>query len=175
MYRKRLFISLILIVFLSGCATSRSSSAVSANKPAKSKSKVTGQKPLPASIEKIGMIFGKTEFLGILKTSYVKLYLADQVHPKRKYILHIGERMEQEIFRWQMMPVKPGYYFINLPVGKYKIYAVGIPVGSTMAIEDMDIAFEVFADKAVYVGTLRVLGTKERIKVGGVPVIKPGF
>jgi len=39
----------------------------------------------------------------------------------------------------------------------------------------MDIRFEVLPKSYVYLGTLQANGTKEKIKLGGVPVIKPGF
>lgn len=44
-----------------------------------------------------------------------------------------------------------------------------------MATEEMDVSLEVIPDAICYVGTLKMVGTKEKIKLGGVPVIKPGF
>ena len=71
--------------------------------------------------------------------------------------------------------VKPGYFFVELPAGQYKISSIAIPVGSTIAQEESHIYFEVIADTITYVGTLKLVGTKEKIRLGGVPVIKPGF
>ena len=34
---------------------------------------------------------------------------------------------------------------------------------------------EVQENKILYLGTLKVVGEKEKIKLGGVPIIKPGF
>jgi len=177
------FIIVFLALFLSGCTTTQPPQSTTQNQikvespvtPAILSENKAADNAQSTIMEETSTIFGKTEFLGILKTSYVKLYFIDQAHPDRKFELHIGERMEQAIFPWQVMPVNPGYFFINLPVGQYHIYEIAIPVASTMAVENANIVFEVLPDQTVYVGTLKVKGTKERIKVGGVPLIKPGF
>jgi len=39
----------------------------------------------------------------------------------------------------------------------------------------MDITFFVEENKNIYLGTLKVFGLSEKIKVGGVPVLQPGF
>ena len=44
-----------------------------------------------------------------------------------------------------------------------------------MATEETDIRINVVPDRIIYIGTLKVVGTKERVKLGGVPVIQPGF
>ena len=125
--------------------------------------------------QKKGVIFAKTEFGGLLETRYVKFLFEDQEDPTHKFQLHIGESSVQQGFPWDVKTVEPGYFFVELPAGKYKISSVTIPVGSTTATEKMDVDVEVIPDAICYVGTLKMVGTKERIKLGGVPVIKPGF
>lgn len=126
-------------------------------------------------VEKKGVIFAKTEFRGLLETRYVKFMFEDLDDPSHKFQLHIGESSGQQTFPWEVKSVKPGYFFVELPAGRYKISSVSIPVGSTMATEEMDVSLEVIPDAICYVGTLKMVGTKEKIKLGGVPVIKPGF
>ena len=126
-------------------------------------------------IQKKGVIFAKTDFSGLLATRYVKFLFTDKEDSKHKFQLHIGETSGQQTVPWEVKAVRPGYFFVELPTGKYTITSVTIPVGSTTATEDMDVDLEVLADTICYVGTLKMVGTKERIKLGGVPVIKPGF
>ena len=123
----------------------------------------------------IGMIFAKTDFSGVVKTSYVQLAIVDQSDENKSYVLIIGDEARQLNFPWKTQTVNPGYFFIELPVGRYKIRSLTIPVGQTTATEPMDINFEVKANKITYMGTLKVDGMKEKIKLGGVPLIKPGF
>ena len=126
-------------------------------------------------IQKKGVIFAKTEFSGLLSTRYVKFLFTDKEDPEHKFQLHIGEITGQQTVPWEVKAVRPGYFFVELPAGRYTITSVTIPVGSTTATEDMNVDLEVLADMICYVGTLKMVGTKERIKLGGVPVIKPGF
>ncbi|MCD4781681.1 MAG: hypothetical protein K8S27_14210 [Candidatus Omnitrophica bacterium] len=128
----------------------------------------------PEEIEK-GTFFAKTEFYGVLKANYVQFLINDLGNPNSKFNLHIGEKPLSVTFPWETKVVQPGYFFIELPPGHYKITNLSIPVGTTMATEDINIYFNVEAQKTTYGGTLKVVGTKERIKLGGVPVIKPGF
>jgi len=121
-----------------------------------------------------GVIIAKTDFQGVLKTRYVKLLFEHQENGS-KFQLHIGDRVEQQQFPWEVKMVEPGYFFIELPAGPYEISSLAIPVGSTMAEESMKIALEVIPNAMTYIGTLKVIGTKEKIKLGGLPVIKPGF
>ncbi|MDZ4242794.1 MAG: hypothetical protein U1D99_08200 [Candidatus Omnitrophota bacterium] len=121
------------------------------------------------------MIFAKTEFEGVVKASYIKLSIIDQKDPAKTYDLVIGDKTRQQEFPWNSETVRPDYFFIELPMGSYRIRSLSIPVGSTMATEDMDVAFEVRPEKIIYLGTLKVTGTKETVKLGGVPVLKPGF
>ena len=126
-------------------------------------------------IQKKGVIFAKTEFSGLLATRYVKFLFTDKEDSEHKFQLLIGETAEQQAFPWDVKTVRPGYFFVELPAGKYTIESVSIPVGSTTATEDMNVDLEVLANTICYVGTLKMVGTKERIKLGGLPVIKPGF
>jgi len=126
-------------------------------------------------VQKKGVIFAKTNFQGLLETRYVKFLFEDLNDPEHKFQLHIGENSGQQTFPWDVKTVKPGYFFVELPTGQYKISSVTIPVGSTTATEQMNVSLEVLPDTICYVGTLKMIGTKEKIKLGGVPVIKPGF
>lgn len=125
--------------------------------------------------QKKGVIFAKTDFQGLLETRYVRFLFEDQEDTTHKFHLHIGESSGQQTFPWDVKTVKPGYFFVELPAGRYKISSVSIPVGSTTAIEEMDVRLEVLPNTISYVGTLKMVGTKEKFKLGGVPVIKPGF
>lgn len=135
----------------------------------------SAQKELETPIERHGIVFAKTRFEGVLKTIYVRLKIVDVKNPIRTYELHIGEKSASQPFSFNVRTVNPGYFYIELPVGLYRITSVSIPVGGTMATEAINLSFEVLPDQISYLGTLRLIGTKERIKLGGVPVIKPGF
>jgi hypothetical protein len=135
---------------------------------------IEGEEP-EEYVQKKGVVFAKTDFQGLLETRYVRFLFEDLEGLEHKFQLHIGEVSEQQTFPWDVKTVKPGYFFVELPVGKYKISSVSIPVGSTMATEKMNVTLEVSADAVCYVGTLKMVGTKEKIKLGGLPVIKPGF
>ena len=127
----------------------------------------TAQEEMQAAI---GLIFAKTIFEGIVKTSYVELAIVDQSDESKKFQLIIGDKERQKNFPWEVQAVKPGYFFIELPEGQYRIKSMSIPVGTTKAQEPIDIVFDVTAKQATYLGTLKVSGTKEKIKLGGVPV-----
>ncbi|MCK4881566.1 MAG: hypothetical protein KAS92_00920 [Candidatus Omnitrophica bacterium] len=130
---------------------------------------------LEGYVQKKGVVFSKTDFQGLLETRYVKFLFEDTEDPMHKFQLHIGENSDQQTFPWDVKTVKPGYFFVELPVGRYKISSVSIPVGSTMATEKMNVTLEVVPNTICYAGTLKMVGTKEKIKLGGLPVIKPGF
>ena len=124
---------------------------------------------------KTGNIFAKMYFEGVVKTSYIQLSIVDKSDENKAYELYIGDKEKQKDFPWEIQKVSPGYFFIELLPGAYKFRKISIPVGSSVATEKMDIDFEVGEGKIYYLGTLKVVGTKEKIKLGGVPVIKPGF
>jgi len=130
---------------------------------------------LEEDVQKKGVIFAKTDFQGLLKTRYVKLLFEDRDDLSHKFHLHIGENSGEQTFPWDVKTVQPGLFFVELPAGRYKISSVTIPVGSTTATEEMHVNLEVLPNAICYVGTLKMVGTKEKIKLGGVPVIKPGF
>lgn len=124
---------------------------------------------------KKGVIFAKTDFQGVLKKSYVKFLFQEQEDLSHKFQLLIGNKMQDNVFPWDIKTVEPGYFFVELPVGNYKITSISIPVGSTIATEKIDIAVTVKEKAITYIGTLKLVGTKDKIKLGGVPVIQPGF
>ncbi len=123
----------------------------------------------------MGQVFAKTIFEGLVKTSYVQLEIVDMSDPEKIFQLYIGDKERQKNFPWKVQKVKPGYFLIELPAGIYQIKSISIPVGQDNAVEPMDVVFEVQEGVTVYLGTLKVIGTKERIKLGGVPLIRPGF
>jgi len=184
---KRLILLLISICYLSsGCVSLKNASEPEKIVPEQRKAEFDDSEAPPELqnikgedleeyIQKKGVIFAKTDFQGLLNTRYVKFLFEDLDDPEHKFQLHIGENSEQQAFPWNVKSVKPGYFFVELPVGRYKIASVTIPVGSTTATEKMDVTLEVLPDAVYYVGTLKMVGTKEKFKLGGVPVIKPGF
>ena len=133
------------------------------------------EKKLSETSSETGVIFGKTDFEGVLEKSYVRLLFENQDNLAQKYQLHIGDKTKQTIFPWSVETVKPGYFYIELPSGNYKISSISIPVGSTMATETSDINVRVVPKAISYIGTLKVDGIKEKIRLGGVPIIRPGF
>lgn len=187
---KYIYFLFITVLFLSGCATTHSNKVVSFdNKEKKFVDAPAPEKPdLSPELENVnekdmqdyaqhnGVIFAKTQFEGLLKTSYVQLKIVDTEHPDRSYLLHIGEKAAEHKFPWAVKSVSPGYFYIELPEGEYRISSISIPVGSTTAMEKADITFHVTPNAITYLGTLKMVGTKEKIKLGGeLPLIKPGF
>ena len=128
-----------------------------------------------AEREPVGIVFAKTQFEGVLKTSYVRLAIVNLEDPAKTFELQIGEKTAPQPFSFNVKTVNPGYFFIELPSGPYRFSSVSIPVGGATATEPLDVTFQVLPDQINYLGTLRLNGTKETIKLGGVPVIKPGF
>ena len=177
------YLPVIFIVFtFTGCSTSKKSSGHSPapasfilpqkQTTSAAESKDIKKQPPDNPANKKGVVFGKTDFQGILQTNYVKLIFENLDNSMQQFQLNIGNQPENI---WEGKTVQPGYFFIELPAGKYKISSISIPVGSTLASEQADMFFEVIPHNVVYVGTLKVIGTKEKIKLGGVPVIQPGF
>ncbi|NLE64921.1 MAG: hypothetical protein GX606_03280 [Elusimicrobia bacterium] len=121
-------------------------------------------------------IFGKTDFRGLLKRAYVRLTIEDRERKGPAFFFIIGSPENQSVVPWKEGKViEPGYFYLDIPPGEYRITRIAIPVGTTMAEEDVAVALDVPEESAVYVGTLIVDGTGERVKFGGVPVVKPGF
>jgi hypothetical protein len=189
----RILLVIVLTVFLFGCATTAKKpifkeKVYTKNVPVitivsadEKKTKISHElhniqdEQLAEYKEQKGVIFAKTSFLGVLKKTYVQLLFEDQKKPENKFQLLIGDIDDDKNLPWNVKTVEPGYFFIELPAGNYKISSVSIPVGSTMAEEDINISIEVTPGSITYAGTLTINGTKERIRLGGVPVIKPGF
>lgn len=181
MFRK--FSIIVCCLLLTSCTASRQQTRSVSRPIGADTEKVIVQTQIPPSQENdeidervdIGLIFAKTIFEGVVKTSYVELIIVDQDSPDQKFQLIIGDKERQKSFPWKVQTVKPGYFFIELPQGHYRIQSMAIPVGTTKAQEEVDIVFDVNAQKATYLGTLKILGTKEKVKLGGVPVLQPGF
>lgn len=188
----RLPLILMMMVTLYGCATGSQQiknetvapavqsadkvETVNIERPDKSKDLANiRQEDIEASAEKKGVIFAKTDFQGVLQKSYVKLIFETIEEPVEKYQLFVGDVDASSKFPWEVNAVQPGYFYIELPEGSYRLSSLSIPVGSTQATEETNLMFDVTASQVTYLGTLKVIGTKEKIKLGGVPVIKPGF
>ncbi len=134
-----------------------------------------GNKDMREYVHRRGVVFAKTDFQGVLQATYVRLRIEGEGKHTRSFYLDIEGKLEENPSFGSGKMVKPGYFFIELPAGSYRISSIAIPVGSTLAEEDINISFEVLPNAVAYMGTLQVVGTSERVKLGGVPVIKPGF
>lgn len=173
----------LVIILLGGCETPASLKKSSIAQPPVQKSQGINTTSLPANNNRQtvksknvdGIIFGKADFRGILKVEYVKLNIVDEDNPQKHYELLFGERDENNEPRWDARPLEPHYFFLELPAGHYRITTISIPVGTTLATENADIAFTVQKETVIYLGTLRVVGTDQKIRFGGVPFLRPGF
>ena len=168
------FYLLLIVLFCCGCAfVGQKNNAYSPDKkqtPAAKEIKPPVKPPVAD-----GIIFGKADFQGVLKVEYVKLLVIDENSPGKEYELFFGDRNEPQPFFGQAPSVEPKYFFLELPAGQYKITLISIPVGTTLATEKTDIAFTVEKETVIYLGTLRVTGTDQKIRFGGVPLLRPGF
>ncbi len=160
---------LLFITFLTGCATAQPQTPVDKKLPIKREVSKAPSKPVtPAVLD--GIIFGKADFRGVLKVEFVKLMIMDENNPEKVYELFFGDRTGE------VEPqVQPHYFFLELPASKYRITSISIPVGTTLATEKTDISFTVGKGSLIYLGTLRVTGTDQKIRFGAVPLIRPGF
>lgn len=195
---KKLSLILLISVCLTGCVSTQKAPApqpappapmaiseakpAAQNTPAEKPSLLDSSQKIPSTTESneedvipYGVILAKTDFEGVLKAEYVQLMVNGLGENTYNFQLNIGREQEKKLFNRDVKPVEPGYFFMEIPAGRYHIVSVAIPVGSTKAQEDIDVTFSVQPDEVVYLGTLRIVGTKEKIKLGGVPVIKPGF
>lgn len=150
---------------------------VVSSRPEETPPKEPSSQPSPEHEETaVGQILAKTIFSGLLETSYVRLTLIEESRPEQTFQLIIGDKSQITALPWERtQTVKPGYFLITLPEGRYRIQSVTIPVATTQATERMDVRFSVSAGQVTYCGTLEVSGDKERIRLGGIPVVKPGF
>lgn len=166
-----------LILLLPGCATKISKD--NSDKP------YIPRIPTASPIETIsksdiaeiadGVIFGKVDFRGLLKVDYVKLNIIDERDPQKHYELVFSGGDQYSPSGWDARPVDPHYFFLELPAGRYRISTISIPVGTAVAAEQANISFEVEKGTVIYLGTLRVTGTNQKIRFGGVPLLRPGF
>ncbi len=176
----------LFIFFVSGCATTSPKpshgpkiklpgTVVSPEQEISGGLENLGDQDMREYVHHRGVVFAKTDFRGVLQATYVRLRIeGDGKYTKSFYMDIEGKPEENSMFGNGKM-VKPGYFFIELPAGSYRISTIAIPVSSTLAEEDINVSFEVLPSAVVYLGTLQVTGTGEKVKLGGVPVIKPGF
>ena len=123
-----------------------------------------------------GLVFGKTDFKGILKASFVRLTLVRKDDPEKEYFFYVGAKGNQSVVPWgKGQLIEPGYFYLQLTSGDYEVTEISIPVGSALAEERVALDFTVAPNRISYLGTLDVTGTKERVHFGGVPIVKPGF
>lgn len=124
-----------------------------------------------------GVVFGKTDFSGLLKTAYVQLAIVSLEDSQRQYVFSVGNRADAALFPWsrETRVIEPGYFVLELPPGPYKMTQLAIPAGTSLAREDMELDFVVTPGRVNYLGTLKVVGKKGRIRFGGIPLIRPGF
>ena len=178
--------SLILIFLISGCATAPVShphgpkvklpgTVVFSEQETSGELQNVASKDMQEYVRHRGIVFAKTDFQGVLQATYVRLHIEGEGKHTNSFYLDIEGKPEENSLFGSSKTVKPVYFFIELPAGTYRISAIAIPVGSTLAEEDISISFEVLPNTIIYMGTLKVVGTGERVKLGGVPVIKPGF
>lgn len=179
---KRIFVLLMTVCVLVGCAsTSFKKTFVSTDnldKNGVTNSGTSSEVSVKTAVKVPvfdGIIFGKADFRGILKVEYVKLNIVDEDNSEKQYELLFGERDENNAPTWDARPIEPHYFFLELPAGRYRITTISIPVGTTLATESADIAFIVEKETVIYLGTLRVTGTDQKIRFGGVPLLRPGF
>jgi hypothetical protein len=173
----KIIIYFFLFIFLQGCSAHKSITHSHNTIPKKddvSPPKSLSETQKPKTVSK-GIVFFKTRFEGILDSSYVKLKILDRINPKDMFELYLSDAREGRFLPWEMKITKNGYSYLRLPVGKYRIATVSVPVGTTQATEVIDINFDVLPNEVLYLGTLILNGTKEKIRLGGVPIIKPGF
>ena len=181
---KKIYVLFLIVLYVSGCATTQPD-VLDGITP---ESVVTEEEEIltivPTEEEEVvvpeeeilmGYLFAKVSFEGILDTAYVKLNVENDDDENNKFQLHVGDDLNQPNYSWEIKKIQQGYFLIEIPEGNYKITSITIPVGSTVASEGMDVSFKVEQDKVAYGGDIVINGTKERIKLGGVPVIKPGF
>jgi hypothetical protein len=184
----RIFSLLMTVLFLTSCSTTKFPKNVSQD--AQSSPKTLSKSALTSStqtlsnvepgtmqeyVEPKGVVFAKAVFQGILATNYAKLILQQLNNPSERFQVFVGSKVDQSSIVPRGQNIRSEYFFIELPQGDYKITSISIPVGTAMATEDSNIVFSVAADQILYLGTLKVTGTRERIKLGGIPVIQPGF
>ena len=180
---RRILVLLPVLCVLAGCAsTSSSKKIIASDVPLNENVTINPVAPSVVPVKTAvkapvldGIIFGKADFRGVLKVEYVKLNIVDEENPEKQYELLFGERDENNAPTWDARPSEPHYFFLELPAGRYRITTISIPVGTTLATESTDISFTVEKETVIYLGTLRVTGTDQKIRFGGVPLLRPGF
>lgn len=177
---------LVLVILLAGCSTVprrvAPDLAPALPDPVLEREIVSLEEPVlpveePQSvIDPTGLAFGKTVFSGLLRKAYVRLTIVSRQDPDRSHFFTVGDKNNQSVVPWERgRVIEPGYFYLELPPGMYQVTAIAIPVGSTIAEEPVALDFEIALDRVTYLGTLEVNGTKERVRFGGLPVVRPGF
>jgi hypothetical protein len=125
------------------------------------------------------LVFGKIIYQSndffLKRTPYVKLHLKDKLD--KEYVFTVG--YQQSIFAapWNLKSFKSDYFFMELMPGDYKIFSISFPYGqdkSTIITEDISISFSVKQSSVIYLGILKFIIIGDKIKVGGLPLLKPG-
>ena len=180
---------LISILLFSGCATTSSTQTTIDEVPAVEQA--VADKTIPVAeaqiqeqVEEVleeqniiptGIVFAKVDLRGVVEKSYATFSIRNLDDPQYVFELTLGDREQNDGFPWVLQQTENGYFFIELPQGRYQITSVSIPVSSTLAVEPINIYFDVSLQQASYLGYLTIDGTKEKIHWGGIPVVKPGF
>ena len=170
---KNLFFFLVVFIFCGCASVGHPKSTYTSDKKQTSAVRETKSSVKPPVAD--GIIFGKADFQGVLKVEYVKLLIVDENDLNKQYELFFGDKDDPQLLFGQASSVVPKYFFLELPASKYKITSISIPVGTTLATEKTDIAFTVEKETVIYLGTLRVIGTDQKIRFGLVPLLRPGF
>lgn len=170
---------LLLIPMMMGCAALSHSKKPLEEKVSLAANPVeSAPAPVKPALKKplAGVLAGKTDFRGLLRAPYVRLLIVSRTDPDWQIDFYVGSKDNLGRLPWEKgRMIEPGYFTLTLPPGSYKITQIAIPVGTTIASEDMELDFEIAAGKVSYAGTLDVEGTREKVKFGGVPFIRPGF
>jgi hypothetical protein len=169
-FMRKFFYFFLILVLFSGCAPAHLNKTFPSNISVPSGKRADTGAPAAKPPALDGVIFGKADFRGVLKVEYVKLMIVDENNPDKTYELFFGDRTGETTSL-----VEPHYFFLELPASKYRITSISIPVGTTLATEKTDIAFDVEKESLIYLGTLRVTGTDQKIRFGAIPIIRPGF
>lgn len=171
----------VLVFWGAGCASVPEKKIVVLESPPAAPAAVAAKSvvevpPVPETpVVQRGVVFGKIDFQGELKTAYLKVMIEAKANPSEKYPLLIGDLEDPYAWPWNLKRFKPEYFFLTLPEGEYRISSVSILIGSTLVTEGLNVTFAVSPESVGYLGTLSLEGVKERSSLGTFPIIQPGF
>lgn len=172
------FLILVIGMCVSGCAVKSSavkSLPTSIQRNQIQKAKKIEEPNTKQEENKTSLVFLKTDFQGVLKTNYIKLTIISKSDPNKRVNINLGEKVEAILSNQEESHQYPGYVYFELPKGDYQISTISVLAGTTSVTEALNLDFSVILEKNNYLGTLVINGTKEKIKLGGVPFIKPSF